>query len=298
MLVKMRERRLRYAKKILERQVLNRIKELEAEKEKLQEAYHDIGDKNKSITDSIRYAKRLQKALLPTDAAMKQLFPQSFVFFKPKDIVSGDFYWVEQWGHHTLIAAVDCTGHGVPGAFMSIVGHNLLSQAVNVLGLSKPSLILNETNKQLSRKLNQNPDEVTVRDGMDISLISINYTKGIIEFAGANKPLWILRNDEVIEIKGNKFPIGAYVGEELQKFTNHEWELQKGDYIYLFSDGYADQFGGPLGKKFKYKLLQKIILDNHKKPLIEQRNILEKTFEDWRGNIDQLDDVLVIGIRV
>jgi ligand-binding sensor domain-containing protein/serine phosphatase RsbU (regulator of sigma subunit) len=297
-LVKMRERRLRYAKKLLERQVLNRTKELEEEKEKLEIAYQDIDDKNKSITDSIRYAKRLQRALLPTDAAMKQLFPQSFVLFKPKDIVSGDFYWVEQWGHHTLLAAVDCTGHGVPGAFMSIVGHNILSQSVNVLGLSKPALILNETNKQLSRKLNQNPEEVTVRDGMDISLISINYTKAVIEFAGANKPVWIIRNDEVIEIKGNKFPIGAYVGEELQKFTNHEWELQKGDYIYLFTDGYADQFGGPLGKKFKYKQLQQLLLEHHKKPLIEQRNILEKTFEEWRGNLDQVDDVLVIGIRV
>lgn len=268
------------------------------EKEKLQVAYSEIDEKNKAITDSIHYAKRLQDAIIPTDATMKQLFPDSFVLYKPKDIVSGDFYWVEQWGHQTLIAAADCTGHGVPGAFMSIVGHNILTQSVNVLGLSKPALILNETNKQLSRKLNQNPEETKVMDGMDIALFSINYSKATMEYAGANNPLWIIRNNELIEIKGNRFPIGAYVGENLQKFTNHEWELQRGDYIYIFSDGYADQFGGPKGRKFMFKQLQKLLLDNHKKPLAEQKEVLDQTFENWRGNLEQVDDVLFIGIKI
>lgn len=298
MTIKIRERRMRYSQKLLERQVTFRTKELFEEKEKLQIVYSEIDEKNKSITDSIHYAKRIQRALLPTDALMLQMFPDSFVFFRPKDIVSGDFYWMEQWGHQTLIASADCTGHGVPGAFMSIVGHNILSHAVNVLGLTKPSLILNETNKQLSRKLNQNPDEDTVRDGMDIALCAINYTKNTMEFAGANNPVWIVRNNEVIEINGDKFPIGVFVGEELQKFTNHEWELQKGDYIYIFSDGYADQFGGPKGKKFKYKEFQKMLLDNHKKPMVEQKKILETRFDEWRGSLEQVDDVLVIGIRV
>ncbi len=298
LLIKIRERRLTYSKRLLERQVSLRTKELFEEKEKLQMLNAEIDEKNKDITDSIHYAKRIQKALLPTDTSMKQLFPDSFVFFRPKDIVSGDFYWMEQWGHQTLLAAVDCTGHGVPGAFMSIVGHNILSHAVNVLGLTKPSLILNETNKQLSRKLNQHLEQATVMDGMDIALLAINYTKSTMEFAGANNPVWLIRDNEFIEIKGDKFPIGAYLGNELQKFTHHEWELQKGDYIYIFTDGYADQFGGEKGKKFKNKEFQQMLMDNHKKPLIEQRNVLEKTFDTWRGSLEQVDDVLVIGIRI
>ncbi len=298
MVIKIRERRLRFSKRLLERQVSLRTKELFDEKEKLQVLNSEIDEKNKAITDSIHYAKRIQQALLPSDTSMKQIFPDSFVFFRPKDIVSGDFYWMEQWGHQTLIAAVDCTGHGVPGAFMSIVGHNILTHAVNVLGLTKPALILNETNKQLSRKLNQNPLEAKVRDGMDIALCSINYTKSTMEYAGANNPVWMIRNNEVIEIKGNKFPIGVYMGEEFQKFTNHEWELQKGDYIYIFTDGYADQFGGEKGKKFKYKEFQKMLLDNHKKPMVEQKLLLERAFDEWRGSLEQVDDVLVIGIRI
>jgi serine phosphatase RsbU (regulator of sigma subunit) len=229
---------------------------------------------------------------------IKNLLPESFVLYKPKDIVSGDFYWLEQWGPQILIAAVDCTGHGVPGAFMSIVAHNILTQTVNVLGLVKPSLILNETNQQLSKKLNQNPEEATVRDGMDIALCAINRKKSTIEFAGANNPLWLIRDKEVIEINGDKFPIGAFVGEELQLFTNHEWELQKDDRIYIFTDGFADQFGGPKGKKFKYKQMQQLILDNHLKPMAEQKSILNNALEEWQGELDQLDDILVIGIQV
>ncbi|MDQ3048234.1 MAG: SpoIIE family protein phosphatase, partial [Bacteroidota bacterium] len=199
---------LKRSQKILEKQVTIRTKELHEEKEKLQEAYSEIGQKNKDITDSIHYAKRIQEAILPPDSFIKQLLPESFVLYKPKAIVSGDFYWIEQWGHQILIAAADCTGHGVPGAFMSIVGHNILTQAVNVLGLSKPALVLNETNRQLSRKLNQDPEEATVRDGMDIAMVSINYTKRTMEFSGANNPLWIIRNKELIQINGNKFPVG------------------------------------------------------------------------------------------
>jgi serine phosphatase RsbU (regulator of sigma subunit) len=235
---------------------------------------------------------------LPSDSNIKQLLPDSFVFYKPKDIVSGDFYWLEHWGPQTLIAAVDCTGHGVPGAFMSIVAHNILTQTVNVLGLAKPSLILNETNSQLSKKLNQNPEEATVRDGMDIALCAINYKKSTMEFAGANNPVWLIRNGQVIEINGDKFPIGAFVGEELQLFTNHEWEIQKNDCIYIFTDGYADQFGGPKGKKFKYKQFQQLLLQIHEKPMTEQKEILQRANEDWQGELEQVDDILVIGIRI
>jgi ligand-binding sensor domain-containing protein/serine phosphatase RsbU (regulator of sigma subunit) len=327
LLMKMRERGLRAYQRRLEEQVAIRTRELSAEKEKLQSAYSEIDGKNKDITDSIHYAKRIQYAILPPDSAVRQAFPESFVLYQPKAIVSGDFYWLEKWGNETLIAAVDCTGHGVPGAFMSIVGHNILTQAVNVLGLTKPSLILNETNKQLSKKLNQDPEEATVRDGMDIALVAINRTKMKVEFAGANNPMWIIRDNQVIQVSGDKFPIGAFVGEELQQFSNHEYELQAGDCIYIFTDGYADQFGlsdetwakvdailkNPAssedeisfakafmskGKKFKYKRLQELLLEHHQKPFDEQKRILEKTIENWRGSLEQIDDVLVIGIRI
>lgn len=296
--ITMRTRSLRHSQKFLEEQVAVRTYELLEEKEKLQTAYSEIDGKNKDITDSIHYAKRIQNAILPSESVIKQSINESFVFYQPKAIVSGDFYWLEKWGNETLIAAVDCTGHGVPGAFMSIVGHNILTQTVNVLGLTKPSLILNETNRQLSKKLNQDPDEATVRDGMDIALIAINYSKLKIEFAGANNPLWIVRDNKMIKINGDKFPIGAFVGEELQQFTNHEWELQKGDCIYIFTDGYPDQFGGPKGKKFKYKPFEDLLLKHHRKSFEEQKKILGTTINDWVGNLDQIDDILVIGIKI
>ena len=296
--IKARTRSLRHSQKLLAEQVAIRTSELLEEKEKLQIAYSEIDGKNKDITDSIHYAKRIQNAILPAESAIKQALNESFVFYQPKAIVSGDFYWLEKWGNETLIAAVDCTGHGVPGAFMSIVGHNILTQTVNVLGLTKPSLILNETNKQLSKKLNQDPEEATVRDGMDIALISINYPKLKIEFAGANNPLWIIRSNQLIQINGDKFPIGAFVVEELQQFKNHEWELQKGDCVYIFTDGFADQFGGPKGKKFKYKQFEALLLKHHQKPFEEQKKILQKTINDWIGELEQIDDILVIGIRI
>lgn len=296
--IKTREKNLQRSRLRLKEEVTIRTKQLFEEKEKLQIAYSEIDEKNKDITDSIHYAKRIQEAILPPESLIKQLLPESFVLYKPKAIVSGDFYWLEQWGHQTLIAAVDCTGHGVPGAFMSIVAHNILTQTVNVLGLTKPALILNEANSQLSKKLNQNPGEATVRDGMDIALCGINFKKNIIEFSGANNPLWIIRNNEVIKINGDKFPIGVFVGEELQQFTHHEWEIKKGDCIYLFTDGFADQFGGPKGKKFKYRQLQQILLDNNNKKMSEQKLILETAIENWMGKLEQVDDILVIGIQI
>lgn len=258
-----------------------------------------VEEKNKDITDSIRYAKRLQTAILKPENTLTNYFDDGFILFKPKDIVSGDFYWFEKFGNQSLIAAADCTGHGVPGAFMSIIGCNLLSQAVNEYAITQPAAILNSINKGLTKVLQQKGDaDSFVTDGMDIALCAFNSDKMIVEYAGAFNPMWLIRDNQVIEFTPDKFPVGAFVDSKLRMFNCHEIPVLKGDMIYLFSDGYADQFGGPLGKKFKYKPLQKLLLENHKKSGLEQKAALNKAFESWAGNVEQIDDVLVIGIKI
>lgn len=257
-----------------------------------------INFKNKEITDSIKYAQRIQEAVFPPDAQVNRLLPESFVLYKPKDIVSGDFYWIEEWGNAVLLAVADCTGHGVPGAFMSIVGNNLLNQAVNVHGLHKPFLILNDLNKNISKILHQTIEESKVKDGMDISLVNIDRKTNLLQFAGAFNDLWIIRDGIMTELKADKFPVGVFVGEQLKSFTHHEYQLQKGDTIYLFTDGYADQFGGEREKKFKYSRLRDLLLANSGRSMSEQKEILESTYQQWKGNLEQVDDICVIGVRV
>jgi tetratricopeptide (TPR) repeat protein len=268
------------------------------QKEKIEHQNFELGLKNKEITDSIKYAKRLQEAILPPAALVKKLLPESFILYKPKDIVSGDFYFVEEWGGKTFVAAVDCTGHGVPGAFMSIVGYNLLNQALNVYGLTKPFLILNDLNKNISKMLHQTEEESAVKDGMDISLIGLDFSKKIVEYSGAFNPLWIVREGLLIELKADKFPVGAFVGETIKSFAHQEFQLKSGDMLYLFTDGYADQFGGSAGKKFKYKNFQSLLINNSNKEVGEQHKIMDDAFEQWRGNLEQVDDILLIGIKI
>ncbi|MBI3509477.1 MAG: tetratricopeptide repeat protein [Bacteroidetes bacterium] len=255
-----------------------------------------IQQKNKDITDSITYARRIQEAILPPEKIISRLLPESFVLYKPKDIVSGDFYWIEQWGDAVLVAAVDCTGHGVPGAFMSLLGYNLMNQALNEFGLNKPSLMLNAVSKNLSKILRTAGDGTSVKDGMDIALCSIDRKKMILEFSGAYNPAWIIRDGKRIELAGDKFPVGAFVNDG-NLFSNKEFPLEKNDCIYIFTDGYADQFGGPRGKKFKYKQLEELLLKIHREKMSEQKRILEKEILEWKGGLDQIDDILVIGIR-
>lgn len=289
--IKIRERKLLQEKKILEDKVNERTAEV-VEKNK------ELDEINKDITASIRYAKRIQDAILPPDDFVKKHLPNTFVLFKPKDIVSGDFYWMEENKDSVIFAAVDCTGHGVPGAFMSIVGHNLLDRVVGEQKVFQPAKILDELNKSISDTLRQTDlEDNTVRDGMDIALCSFNKKKGVLEFAGAYNPLWIIRNNELIEVKANKFPIGNSKSGENNKFTNHEIELQKGDTIYIFSDGYSDQFGGPGGKKFKSSALKQLLIANQHLSMQEQRELLNSTIENWRGMHEQVDDILVIGTR-
>jgi serine phosphatase RsbU (regulator of sigma subunit) len=275
---------------------------------KIENAYDIIEDQHKDIKSSIRYAKRIQEAILPT-TAFKDVFKENaFVFYRPKDIVSGDFYWIEKIktgnSEKILFAAVDCTGHGVPGAFMSIVGHNLLNQAVNEHKKVKPSDILDELNIGLSETLRQTAEDSLVKDGMDIALCSLEKNSAnayTLQFAGANNPVWLVKQNqmpELKEIKGDKFPIGIFMGEELHKFNNHEIELTEGDTVYIFTDGYADQFGGVNGKKFKYKPLQELIMSIQSKGMAEQMEILSEKLNDWKGELEQVDDILLIGIRV
>lgn len=271
---------------------------IEEQKEQIQFQHGLLEYKNKEIMDSIKYAKHLQLAILPPDTQVKRLLPDSFIFYKPKDIVSGDFYFIEEWGTQVLVAAADCTGHGVPGAFMSIVGNNLLQQAVFNFGLGKPFLILNNVNKNISRMLHQHEETATVKDGMDIALVSIDRTTNKIEYAGAFNPLWIVRGTELIELKADKQPVGEFLGEELASFTHQEFIPQKGDVLYIFTDGFADQFGGPKGKKFKYKALQEVLIRNSQKPMEVQKQELEKALVNWQGSLEQIDDILVMGIRI
>lgn len=297
-IVRYRTFRLEADKLQLEQVVQERTIEVVAQKEEIEKKSVEIAKNAKNITDSIKYAKRIQKAIFPTHAHIKKLLPNSFILFRSKGIVSGDFYWVEKKKDNVLFAAVDCTGHGVPGAFMSIVANNLLNQAVNEHGHTQPSLILDELNKGISETLHQTYEESTVKDGMDIAICSINYEKKILQYAGAYNPLYLLRNGELREIKADKFPIGVFVGEELKTFVNHEVQLQEGDAIYIFSDGFADQFGGPFGKKYKISRFKELITSVSKYPADKQYELIDQALSDWQGDLEQVDDIVVIGVKI
>jgi serine phosphatase RsbU (regulator of sigma subunit) len=264
----------------------------------LQAAYTEIEEKNRHIEDSIRYAKRIQNAILPPDEYVNSLLTNYFILYKPKDIVSGDFYWLNEKDGIVFVAAVDCTGHGVPGAFMSIVGHDQLNYSVNVKGARKPADILDALNAGVTDTLRQTRTVLSVKDGMDIALCAINFKHNKLEFAGAFNPLYLIRDGELTQVKGDKFPVGAFIGEDLNRFTNHEIELHKGDALYMFSDGYSDQFGGPDNRKFLSKNFRDMLVEIHHRPPDEQEEILDQTFADWKGSYPQVDDILVIGIMI
>jgi ligand-binding sensor domain-containing protein/serine phosphatase RsbU (regulator of sigma subunit) len=254
--------------------------------------------KNKSITDSINYARRIQTAMLPPYRLFKSVFPSSFVLYMPKDIVSGDFYWINKLNDKIFVAAVDCTGHGVPGAFMSIIGFELFRKITNIEGLSRPSDILNRLNEDF-HVIFKDVDNVVLRDGMDVAFCSIDKKNLILEFAGAFNPLYLIRDNKITEIKGDRFAIGLdETNFKDQTFKNHLIPIQLGDIIYIFSDGFADQFGGPDGKKYKYRRFRHLLLNLHQLPMQKQHEILENNVIEWRGEQEQVDDILVIGIKI
>ena len=343
--------------------IYNRLQITKKQKSIIEEQKKLVDEKQKEILDSISYAKRIQAAILPSDRIIKQFLPESFVFYKPKDIVAGDFYWLESVKsdesrvmsnenpslitHHSqpiLFAAADCTGHGVPGAMVSVVCNNALNRSVREFELTNPGEILNKTREIVIQEFEKSEEEV--KDGMDIALCSLQFdtdsymgdlklknseTIALLQYAGANNPLWIIRppviasatacpdfsgkqslqkeqiaslplgvrndgNFDLIETAANKQPIGKY--SNLTPFTTHTIELQKGDTIYIFTDGYADQFGGEKGKKFKKSKLKELLLNIQNHSMNKQLEIIGQTFENWKGNSYQIDDVCIIGVRI
>ncbi|MEX2597748.1 MAG: 7TM diverse intracellular signaling domain-containing protein [Salibacteraceae bacterium] len=294
----------------LERQVKERTAEIEEKSEELEE-------KNNEIIDSITYARRIQEAILPPDQLFESLLPRAFVLYVPKDIVAGDFYWLEKSGDQVLFAAADCTGHGVPGAMVSVVCNNALNRSVREFGLTAPEKILDQTAIIVDETFEKSTQEV--KDGMDISLCTLGpiarSDKGVyrkLQWAGANNPIWVIsKNDyqaqlgeavleegelKLYEIKANKQPIGRYPNRK--KYSRHEFTLNEGDCFYLFSDGFPDQFGGPSGKKYKSKNFKRFLLSINEHPMDEQKHLVHYEFHHWRGELEQLDDVCVIGVRV
>lgn len=288
--------------KLLQRALELSSVELNQAKNKISSALRELNEKNDDLLSSIHYARLIQEAILPSEERFRSVLPESFVFHRPRDIVSGDFYWLQEYDDKILVAAVDCTGHGVPGAFMSIIGNNALNAAVREEGLTTPSLILDSLNRGVSSTLRSQAsatdDTMGIKDGMDIALVSIDYKNKKVEYAGAYNPLYVIRDEQLIETKGDKFPIGLPLGDELRLFTNHTFDLQEGEQVYIFSDGYPDQFGGPQGKKFKYDNFRSLLFKIHQLSPRKQLKMIQQGFEDWKGDLPQLDDVLLIGFRL
>lgn len=289
LLIWMRIMKLQKDKSILEQKVWERTALIKRQKEELE-------IQKQEIMDSILYARRIQKAVLPSAEEIQKILPENFILFLPRDIVSGDFYWMTQKNDYSVFAAVDCTGHGVPGAFMSMLGVSFLNEIINECSDFKANMILEELRTLVKKTLSQSVDAET-KDGMDIALCIINNKTYELQFAGAFNPLYLIRNNNLLEIKGDRMPIGIYHYAE-SDFTNNEIQLQKNDCLYIFSDGYVDQFGGKSGKKLLTKTLKETLLKIHSEPMDSQKEILQESLNKWKGNYKQIDDILIIGIRI
>jgi serine phosphatase RsbU (regulator of sigma subunit) len=262
--------------------------ELESQKAELEYAA-------RKVIDSLNYAQRIQDALLPSEAYLKKYFRESFILYKPKDIVSGDFYWIGEKSDTRFIVAADCTGHGVPGALISMIGHDLLEKIIITENTLQPGKILDRMSEALWETFSREKNTGTViRDGMDIGICSIDIKKRVISFAGAFFPLFLIRENRLIEIKGDRYTLGI---TPVTPFTNHTIDLLEGDMLYLFSDGYVDQFGGEENKKFMYRRFRYLLMNIHSYPLADQKAILDDNIMTWKGNNQQVDDILIIGFR-
>jgi serine phosphatase RsbU (regulator of sigma subunit)/ligand-binding sensor domain-containing protein len=309
--VKSREQNLKLQKRKLESQVKERTIEISLRNTELQQKQEELRAQNqeiaiqrdmldfqnKSINESILYAKRIQSAVLPRQEYIDEILPENFIFFKPRDIVSGDFYWIRQVNHYVVIAVADCTGHGVPGAIMSMLGITLLNEILHKREITSTNQALNELRKQVKQTLRQTGKEGATDTGMDIALCALDKHTNVLQYSGANNNLYLIQKEKFIEIKADRMPIGFYP-KEIPDFTNHEIKLEEGDVFYLFTDGFIDQFGGRNGFKYKAANFQKFLFENHRKPMVLQREMLEKELSSWMNSYDQTDDILVMGVRV
>ncbi|MGE0078807.1 MAG: two-component regulator propeller domain-containing protein [Bacteroidales bacterium] len=318
-IVKYRERALKEQKKILEEKVRERTIEVENQKNEILEKNHELEDQNqeimsqrdllsnqneriskqnKQIKDSIQYARRIQSAILPSTSILTDHNIDHFLIFRPKDIVSGDFYWFKQMGDHLLIAVADCTGHGVPGAFMSMLGNAFLNEIVAHNDITKANQVIDNLRDLVISSLKQSGEDAVTRDGMDIAFCELNLKTLSIQFAGAHNSLLIVRNNELIELHADRFPVGLY-HKTLMSFTNHKFQLQKGDNLYLLTDGIFDQFGGDYGSKFMYKRLKNLLVEINQQPMDSQKKIIEINVDDWmRNEYEQIDDITLLGLRI
>ena len=267
---------------------------IEEQKEEVETQRDQIEEQRDDIISSINYAKRIQNAILPTDSEIKKYLPESFVLYKPKDVVAGDFYWLEENEGKVLFAAADCTGHGVPGAMVSVICNNGLNRAVREYGLTDPGLILDKTREIVIQEFEKSEEDV--KDGMDIAICCI--VKNKLHYSGAHNPLWLIRNNELTEIKADKQPIGKF--DNQKPYSTHEINLQKKDSIYIFSDGFADQFGGQKDKKYGYRRFRELLISIQDKSMKEQKEIINSSFSSWMNESDaeQVDDVCVMGVRI
>lgn len=293
--IKLRERKLIQEKKILEQKVRERTAQIEDQKEEIAAQRDKIALKNKDIQDSIHYANTIQSAALPPKDLFNRILPEYFILFKPRDIVSGDFYWIKQIKDKTVLVAADCTGHGVPGAFMSMLGIAFLNDIISKMKDIQASVILNQLRTNIIQLLHQQEKDSHSNDGMDLALCVIDKENRKVQFSGANNSLYLIREGNIRQFKADRMPIGQYIKKA--PFSQHEFTIYKDDTIYIFSDGYVDQFSEKTGKKFKFRRFKELLSSIHKKPMDVQHDILEKTFEEWKGNTEQIDDILVIGVR-
>ena len=302
---------LKKSKEVAQRRIIDQLRENAALKDKVNRELEDkvqertfeiqtqkehIEKQNKEIKYSFDYAKKIQNTVLPRHEVFDGLFGEHFIFFKPKDIVSGDFYWVSQSEQRIVLTAADCTGHGVPGSLMSMLGITMLHEIVNEKNVLHSEDILNQLRLSIARTLKQEGKIGEQKDGIDMALMIYDTASKKLEFSGANSPLYIIRNGEMLEYKGNNMPVAYY--EKMSDFTRYTIDMKQGDRVYMFTDGFPDQFGGPQGKKFKYRPFKDLLLEVHERPLEEQQRILSLIFDEWKGDLSQIDDVLVIGLRL
>lgn len=275
------------------RKLLNEKEDALGSKE-LQMASMELREKN--ITDSLIYAQRIQEAMLPSEEYFRKHFPESFIFFKPKDIISGDFYWIGERGDRIFVVAADCTGHGVPGALMSMIGLEIIEKAIVENNIETPSVILGALNEGLEKTFSREKNIGTIiRDGMDAGLCVVDKKSRKIIFAGAFFPLYLFRNNSLTQINGDKIIIGMNPGRI--PYTDHEIDIQEDDMVYLFSDGYADQFGGNESRKFMYRRLRYLLLNIHEFDVKDQKSILDENLKAWMGANPQVDDMMIIGFK-